>query len=179
MIKKRIQNIDDIEENITKLEECKKSNQTVIHHMVNNLPYHDSLDSSFANLYPYIAFSPIQTTFNYLNQNGIRLISNDTLRANISDLYANLFNVYKVFESTYLVEHHDNYVKPMFMTEFETFDLYESFKPRNYNKFINNENYKQIMTYTIENCNRFIVFQSMFKEKAENLIYQIDNEIAE
>ena len=174
-----MQNIDDIEGNITKLKECKRANEVVIYHMENNLPYNDSLDSYFANLYPYITFSPIQTTFNYLNQNGVKLLSNDSLRANISDLYANQFNLYKVFERTYLVEHHNNYVKPMFMTEFDTWDLYESFKPRNYSQFIKNDDYKQIMNYTVENCYRFIMFQSRFKEKAEGLIYQIDNEIAE
>jgi len=174
-----IQNIFDIENNILMLGQCKNANEIVISHMENNLPYNDTLDFHFANLYPYIAFSPIQTTFNYLNQNGVKLLSNDSIRANVSDLYSNLFNLYKVFESTYLVEHHDNYVKPMLMTEFETFDLYESFKPRNYDQFIKNDDYKQIMTYMVENCNRFITFQTLFKEKAEYLIYQIDNEIAE
>ena len=174
-----LQNIVDIDVNIVKLEDCKKANEIVIYHMVNNLPYNDSLDLYFANLYPYITFSPIQTAFNYLNQNGVKLLSNDSLRSSISDLYANKFSLYKVFEKTYLVEHHDNYVKPMFMAEFETFDLYESFKPRNYSQFIKNDDYKQIMTYTVENCDRFIAFQSSFKESAEDLIYQIDNEIAD
>jgi hypothetical protein len=174
-----MQNIDDIERNIVQLKECKKANEVVIYHMENNLAYNDSLDSYFANLYPYVTFSPIQTTFNYLNQNGIKLLSNDSLRANISDLYANQFSLYKVFESTYLVEHHNNYVKPMFMTEFETFELYESFKPRRYSQFIKNEEYKQIMNYTVENCDRFITFQSRFREYIEDIIFQIDNEIAD
>lgn len=174
-----MQNIDDIDTNIAQLEECKQANEIIIYHIENNLPYNDSLDFHFANLYPYIAFSPIQTTFNNLNQTGITLITNDLLRANISDLYANQFSLYKVLESTYLVEHYTNYIKPMFMTEFETFEIYESFKPKRYSQFIKNKEYKQIMNYTVENCHRFIIIQSRFKENVDNLIIQIDNEIAE
>ena len=174
-----VQNISDIEVNIAKLEECKKANEIVLFHKNNNLPYNDSLDFHFANLYPYITFSPIQTTFNKLNQTGMNLITNDSLRTKISEIYANQFIAYKTFEKTYLVEHHNNYVKPMLMAEFKTFNLYESFKPRDYNQFMQNKKYNQIMNYTIENCKRFIIFQSFFKELAENLIIEIDKEIAE
>lgn len=174
-----VQNISDIEENIVRLEICKKANEIILSNRNNNLPYNDSLDFHFANLYPYIVFSPIQTTFNKLNQTGINLITNDLLRANISEIYANQFSAYKTFEKTYLVEHHNNYVKPMLIAEFITFDLYESFKPRDYKHFMQNERYTQIMNYTIENCERFINFQSFFKELAENLIIEIDKEIAE
>lgn len=174
-----LQNVKDIEENISSLETSKLANETILFHSKNMLPYNDSLDFHFANLYPYITFSPIQTTFNNLSQNGMNLITNDSIRVNISELYANQFNLYKVFESTYLVEHYDNYIKPMFMTEFETFDIYESFKPRNYNQFIKNKEYNQIMNYTVENCRRFIIIQSRLKGMAEKLIIEIENEIVE
>ena len=171
--------IDDIDENITFLKLSKQANEIILHHMENNLPYSDSLDFYFANLYPFITFSPNQTTFNNLKQTGMNLITNDSLRANISDLYANRFNIYKVFEKTYFVEHYINYIKPMFMTEFKTFKLYESFKPNNYNQFIKNKEYKQIMNYTVGNCKRFIIYQSTFKKNITDLILQIDNKIAE
>ena len=174
-----LQNINDIDENITFLKLSKQANEIILHHMENNLPYSDSLDFYFANLYPFITFSPNQTTFNNLKQTGMNLITNDSLRANISDLYANRFNIYKVFEKTYFVEHYINYIKPMFMTEFKTFKLYESFKPNNYNQFIKNKEYKQIMNYTVGNCKRFIIYQSTFKKNITDLILQIDNKIAE
>lgn len=174
-----LQNVRDIDENILSLETSKLANEIILFHSKNLLPYNDSLDFHFANMYPYITFSPIQTTFNNLNQNGINLITNDSIRTNVSELYGNQFSLYKVFESTYLVEHYENYLKPMFMAEFVTFDIYESFKPRNYSDFIKNEEYNQIMNYSVENYRRFIILQSRYKIMAEKLITEIDTEIAE
>jgi len=171
-----IQNISDIDINLARLEECKQANELIIYHIENNLPYNDSLAFYFSKLYPYITFSPIQTTYNNLNQTGMNLISNESLRANISDLYANQFYSYRIFESTYFVEHYENYIKPMYMTEFETFE-FESLIPKRYSRFIKNQDYKQIMNYTITNCVMFIRYQSRLKENAEKLRHEVDKEI--
>jgi len=173
------QNRDDMETNIESFEACKKANEIIIHHIENNLPYNDSLDFYFSRLYPYTTFSPIQTTFNNLNQTGIKLITNDSLRANISNLYANRFSSYRVFENTYFVEHYTNYIKPMYMNEFVTFEVFESLKPKDYDKFIKNPNYKQIMNYSVTNCQMFIIFQYGLIEEVKALINEIDNEILE
>jgi len=171
-----IQNRDEIELHITGLQTCKLSNEIVLHHFENQLPYHDSLNFHFANLYPYITFTPIQTTFDNLRQTGIKLISNDSLRTKISVLYSNNFNAFRVFESTYFVEHYTNYIKPMFMDEFLTFEAYTSFKPKDYSQFIKNQKYKQIMNYTVTNSQMFILFQTQLKETVENLIAEIEIE---
>jgi hypothetical protein len=174
-----LQNINDIDENITYLRVSKRANEIILHHIENNLPYNDSLDFHFANLYPFITFSPNQTAFNSLNQSGMNLITNDSLRTKISDLFANRFNVYKVFEKTYLVEHYVNYIKPLMMSEFKTFNLYQSFKPNNYNQFTKNKEYIQIMNFSVQISETFIKFQLKFKKSINDLILQIDNEIAE
>jgi hypothetical protein len=109
----------------------------------------------------------------------MNLITNDSLRTKISDLFANRFNVYKVFEKTYLVEHYVNYIKPLMMSEFKTFKLYESFKPINYDQFIKNKEYIQIMNFSVQISETFIKFQLGFKKSINDLILQIDNEIAE
>jgi len=108
----------------------------------------------------------------------MNLISNDSLRVDISDLYANQYSSYRVFESTYFVEHHNNYIKPMFMREFETFER-ESLKPKQYDQFIKNQDYKQIMNYTVSSCKTFIKMQSKLRERAKKLIVDIENEIGE
>lgn len=53
-----IQNLNDINSNIESLKACEKANEIIINQIENGLPYHDSLDYHFANLYPYIVFSP-------------------------------------------------------------------------------------------------------------------------
>ncbi len=171
------QNLIDINGNIASLKNCKKSNEIIIHHIENNLPYHDSLNFHFSRLYPYIALSVNQTTYESLKQTGFNLISNDSLRISISDIYANQFSFYQKLESSYLEEHHNNYIKPMFMSEFITFKYLTSLQPKNYAEFVQNEEYKQIMNFTIDICGNFIRFQSGLKLAVEELIKKVDEEI--
>ncbi len=173
------QNIVEINSHITALEDCKKSNKIIISYMEKALPYHDSLDYHFSNLYPYIVFSPVQTTFDNLKQNGVRLISNDSLRAQITMLYGNEFEAFRVFERTYFVEHYDNYIKPMYIKEFETFEVFQSMKPRDYNELMTNSKYKQTLNYTVNNCQMFIILQHRLLESVNRLIIKLDNEISD
>ena len=108
---------------------------------------------------------------------GLNLISNDSLRISISDLYANKFTSYRKFEDTYLIEHHNNYVKPMFISEFTSFIYNSSAHPRNYNLFMNNPRHKEIMSWTTEFCKRFADIQFRLKENVRELIAHIDKEI--
>jgi len=171
------QNLNDINSNIESLKACEKANEIIINHIENSLPYHDSLDYHFANLYPYIVFSPNPSTFDYLKQKGMFLISNDSIRAMVSDLYGSQFGIYRSYESIYFVEHYTNYIKPMFMTEFDTFEFYTSFKPRRYSQFIKNQEYKRIMRYTVDASRSFIFMQSRLKKNVEKLISDIEKEI--
>ncbi|MCK5343528.1 MAG: hypothetical protein KAR20_08990, partial [Candidatus Heimdallarchaeota archaeon] len=165
--------------NIESLEMSENANRLIIDHMDKAIPYHDSLNSYFANLYPYLVFAPNETTFNYLKQTGMSLISNDSIRSAVSELYGVSFGVYKSYETIYFVEHYTNYIKPMFISEFETFKFYRSFKPKNYSQFIKNRAYKTIMSYTADACQSFRFLQSDLKESVEKLISTIDTEINE
>lgn len=171
------QNLSEIESNIEYFSSCKEANEIIINHMENRLLYHDSLDYHFAYLYPYTIFCPNQTTFDYIKQTGLFLISNDSLRTSISNLYAYQFVSYRIFENTYFVEHYTNYIKPMFMAEFETFEYYKSFKPKKYHQFITNQKYKPIMRYTIDASRSFIFMLSTLKEEVEKIILNIDKEV--
>ena len=172
-----VQNLTDINSNIESLKACEKANRIIINHIENGLHYNDPLDYHFANLYPYLVFSPNQTTFNYLKQKGMFLISNDSIRLAVSDLYGVQFGIYHSYESIYFVEHYTNYIKPMFIAEFETFKFYRSFKPRKYSEFINNQEYKRIMSYTADASQTFIFMQSNLKEIIEKLLLAIDKEV--
>ena len=171
------QNLDDINSNIESLIISKTANEIIISNMENNTKYHDSLDYHFANLYPYLVFSPNETTFNYLENSGLFIISNDSIRASVSNLFGVKYGIYKSYENIYFIEHYTNYIKPMFMEEFETFEFYRSFKPKNYNQFIENKAYKGVMRYTTDAINTFIFMQSGLKEDVEKLISEIDKEL--
>ncbi|QCX38594.1 hypothetical protein FF125_09175 [Aureibaculum algae] len=105
------------------------------------------------------------------------LISNDSIRASVSNLYGVQYGIYKSYEGIYFTEHYTNYIKPMFMEEFETFEFYRSFKPKNYQQFITNKAYKRVIRYSIDAIQTFIFMQSGLKENVEKLISEIDKEL--
>lgn len=172
-----IQNVDDIKENLTFFNITKTANETIIYHIENNLAYNDSLNYHFGNLYPYITFNPNQTTYESLKQMGFDIISNDSLRISISDLYANKFTSYRTFENIYMLEHFENYMKPMLFSELTDNIVYTSAKPKNYEQFVKKEQNKAAMKTMAEICSSFILMQSGLREYAEQLITQIDKEI--
>ena len=174
-----LQNLNDLESNINDLQTCKISNEIILNHIENKLPYNDSLDYHFAMLYPYIVFSVNQNTYDNLKQTGFYLISNDTLRKAISNLYGNLYYIYKNSENNYLIKHYDNHLKPMFISEFVTFEYGTSMKPKNYSSFIKNSEYKQNINFTIQACESFIVAQSFIKKEVQSIINLIEREIGE
>ena len=125
-----VQNLNDINGNISNLQICKNSNNTILNHFENKIAYNDSLNYHFSMLYPFISFTANQTTYETLKQNGIVLISNDSLRSSISDLYSNRFKAYQTFENTYLVNHYLDYIKPMFISEFVSYEFGVSAQPK-------------------------------------------------
>ena len=149
----------------------------LFYHIENNVAYNDSLDYHFSMLYPFITFTINQTTYETLKQGGMVLISNDSLRNSISDIYANKFKSYQTFENTYLVNHYMNHIKPLMISEFTSFRLASNAHPKNYNQFINNSEYEQILNFTIGICENFILMQSNLKTEVQNLIDLVDNEI--
>ena len=171
-----IQNIDDIDINIAALKACKNSNEIIKYHIENKLAYNDSLNYHFSMLYPFISFSAVQTTYETLKQNGMELISNDSLRSSVTNLYSNQFNSYRTFENTYMVSHYIEDIKPMFISEFISFEYTSSAIPKNYTAFIKNTEYKQVLNITINICNNFIAFQSNLKAEAQRIIAMIDEE---
>jgi len=169
------QNLNDISENIIALQNCKKSNEIIIYHIENNIAYNDSLDYHFSRLYPFITFTINQTTYETIKQGGMELISNDSLRNSISDIYSNRFKSYHTFENTYFVNHYLNYIKPMMVSAFTSFEIYSNAHPKNYNQFIKNSEYKQILNVTIGTCENFIRIQSNLKIEVQNLIDLVNN----
>ena len=174
-----VQNLNDMRINIASFMICKNSNEIIVYNIENNIKYNDSLDYHFSMLYPFITFSVNQTAYDNLKLNGIGLITNDSLRRSISDLYANRFQSYMTFENTYMVSHYKDFIKPIFISEFSTYEYTVAAKPKNYAEFITNSEYKQVLNFTIDICNNFIRFQTDLKERTQEIIKRIDKEISD
>lgn len=177
-------NVADIESNIGGFERSINSNKIIKHYLINNLPYNDSLDNHFAFLFPYVVFNINQTTFDNLKTTGLSLISNDSLRKSISALYGYDFIGYKKFEDAFLFDHHNNSVKPLWMSEFSTFERFypkgfDSFhaKPIDYDKLAANPKFIQVMNFSIDMYTTFVSMQMRLLNTTQTLITQVESEI--
>lgn len=170
------QTLGDIEGDRDYFRTCLSSNEKIVEHMVNKLPYSDSLASDFVQIFPIATFSINTTTFQNIRQSGSNLITNDSLRNVISDFYTRYVNLYKSHESNLLYDHYSNHIKPMLMSAFYTRSN-QIVEPRNYEAFINNENYHQILLYNLNMIQNFVGIQTGMINTINRLIRAINSEI--
>jgi len=168
----------DISGCIPWFEASKISNEIIINHINNELPYHDSLDYHFSMAYPVVTLAVNNTTYENLKQIGVYLISNDSLRTMISDLYAIYYPQHDHWQNKYMIEHLTNYIKPFYMHEFISYEVHTSATPRDYNRIIQNKDYLQMLNYSKAMNQMFVNKLSQLKVQTEQLIAAIDKEIA-
>ena len=171
-----LQTRDDIRNDSVNFQKIIRSNEIILQHMRESLPYHDSLLEHFMWMEPFQTFSINQTTFNNIRQNGTNLITNDSIRIAISDFYTRPVNLYKEVERRVLEEHYENYFKPMIVQAFETVDN-NTLIPTDYIAFINNSDYKQVLVHNVRICTDMTRFQGYLLDTLEDLILKVDMEI--
>jgi len=170
------QTLRDIRGDSLTLRNAMKSNQIIIQHIEEALPYHDSLHVHFYMLNPFTTFSINQTTYEHLKNTGFSLLSNDSLKRMVSNFYTSDINLYKELEKRVVTEHYEGYTKPMIMTQFKSYKML-SVQPRNYQEFIHNADNLQIMNFTLFICNGLTNYQGYLLQTIEKLIAEIDEEI--
>lgn len=83
-----LNDLKDIEYNIKEDTETLISNQLILEHMENGIPYNDSLSTHFGKLQRTAVLVANTSAFENLKSLGINLIRNDSLRRRITDLYS-------------------------------------------------------------------------------------------
>lgn len=152
------------------------SNQILLSQIADKLPYHDSLNAHFYNMMPFSTFSINSSTFDNIRQSGSNLISNDSVRIEVSNFYTSYINMYKELERRVLIEHDQNYIKPLLMTAFDSYKG-NSVQPRDYDALMANPDFEQILHYNIFICNGISSYQGNLNNIISGLIEQIDAEI--
>ena len=82
-----IQTKIDIEKTIAKHKELLTSNQKLVHHIANQKPYTDSIYNLFTSSSDDFKIIPKTTAFENLKNIGLNILSNDSLRVEISNLF--------------------------------------------------------------------------------------------
>ena len=172
------QSYQDIEADRNFMEACVVSNEVILRAITQKLPYTDSLLPHFSNLYPYQAtFSLNQTTYDNIRQTGSNLITNDSLRIDVSDFYRGYVNMYREMEDRFVENHYENSVKPMFLESF-VFLQGNQMAPRDYSGFTDNARYEQLLRYNVRTLQGITRVQSSMLNGIQNILERIDAEIA-
>ena len=79
--------IEDMNYNISHHQRAIISAKTILYCFQNDLPMHDSLSKHFGRVPPVPQFLPTTSAYLSIQNEGVRIIRNDSLRLNILDLY--------------------------------------------------------------------------------------------
>ena len=104
------------------------------------------------------------------------IVSNDSLRLSISDLYGYEFVLYKTYEDQYLVDHYARNIEPIHISEFTYLDA-NSLVPKDYNQLKNHPQLIQVIYSSINLYTNFSGLQSRLLNRTESLIGEVEKEI--
>jgi hypothetical protein len=122
--------IEDLKFNINLHENAMRSGEIVLNHLENRLPYNDSLTKHFATILWYSRITVVEGAFDDLKRRGLDIISNDSLRIEITATYDIEFNGIKAFErNTFLP---DDYILQVHATRFDKTEIYKPLGGRNF-----------------------------------------------
>ncbi|MDM9631615.1 DUF6090 family protein [Robiginitalea aurantiaca] len=171
-----LQTREDIKSDSSNFQHIIRSNQVILKHIEASLPYHDSLLPHFLWMEPFQTFSINRTTFDNIRQNGVNMISNDTIRISVSEFYTRPINLYLELEKRMLNEHYENYFRPMVMEAFGV-NADNTLILNDYDGFIANGEYKQVLMHTVRICSQMCNFQGYLLKSLEEIIQQVNAEI--
>jgi hypothetical protein len=158
-------------------------NETILEYLDNKKPYDEALERAFGVYFWTISTNPVKGGYDFLKSKGVDLISNDSLRKNISFIFENEFSILKneneVWSNNlqqnisypYHVKHFRRYYSAINGTEVEIA------KPFDYNALLEDDEFKSINTEIISNRKWNINTLEELIGEMETLILQIDAEL--
>ena len=160
------------------------SNLMILDYLDNRRPYNDVLDKAFANYFWTISTNPIMGGYDYLKSKGVDIVSNDSLRKNISFVFENEFSIVKNENDVWANNMQQNISYPYHVGLFRTYSssinestTIEGAKPFNYEALLDDNKFKSINSEIVINRKWNINSLQQIIIKVETLISQFDDEI--
>jgi hypothetical protein len=159
-------------------------NKKILEYIDNNKPYSNELDHAFGVYFWTLSSNPITVGYEYLKSRGIELITNDSLRNNISFMFENEFAIIKNenelwannLQQNITYPYHVNHFIKYFPNETDSLGI-EYAKPFDYDVLITDKTFNSINTEIISNRRWNIKSISDLIIRINDLIQQIDNEL--
>ena len=161
-----------------------KYNLLIMDYMDQKKPYSKELEPAFGVYFWTISSNPISGGYEFLKSKGIDLVTNDSLRKNISEMFENEFSILKQENEVWANNLQQNISYPyhveLFRRDFiknENNEEIEIAKPFNYEKLLYDEKFNSINSEIISNRKWNIKSLQILIKKIQRLKEQIDNEL--
>ena len=171
--------IEDMKSDMKVYNTVSTSSDIIMDYIDGKIPFQDSLQIHLGKIPVQGIFTPNKATYENLKVIGINLISNDSLRAAISNLYeGRYFYTQKYFETEYQIDQQkfgDFYLKEM-----EEYSFFKYAKPIDNSSLIGNKEFRNLIMHKKLKINGWYKVQFELNiQKARQLIEMIETELKE
>lgn len=160
------------------------ANELILFYLDNNLAYDTILDRSFVHYFWTISTNPVKGGYEFLKSKGVDLISNDSLRKNISFMFESEFAIIKNENEIWANNLQQNLSYPYHIELFRSYHRINKdsvevqyAKPFDYESLLEDNKFKSINTEIIINRKWNIDSLESVIKKIEELILQIEEEV--
>jgi len=169
--------IEDFQADINGYRTAANSCKNVIDFIDGKIPYHDSLNVHLGKIRIQGVFSPTKVAYENLKLSGIKLISNDSLRNTISNLYE---VQYKYMEGYLEAEYQlDNQVLSEYYTkEMQEYSPFRYAKPVDEENLIHHQEFRNLLVHRKMKIEDW--FHSLYERnsrRASQVVEMIDKEL--
>ena len=153
------------------------STEIIRHHMRQDLPYADSLDSHFARVLNATFLVESRTAYETLKARGLELISNDSLRAAIASLYDVDYQAIQHLED---IDERlmDRSFYPFYLQHFDDAVLFQTATPVDYAALQRNHVFEQMLSWRADVRDKTVPMYDHLETAVEGLIAATEQEIS-
>ncbi|MEP2568500.1 MAG: DUF6090 family protein [Balneola sp.] len=140
----------DFEFNIKHNKDRIRYNEVIRTVIEEQIPYSDTLKTYFGNFFGNYQLSENTTAWENLKSVGLDLISNDTLRNNLSHLYSNKYEYLENLEKGLDDRYHWDHLYPQLLKHISLDELWVSGAPRDYDLWIKDKEFYEVIKMNLK-----------------------------
>lgn len=134
---------------VDRFEVVEKSAALILDFMRSAAPYYDSLDAHFGAVYGVsFRIRPNTAAYESLKAQGIRLISNESLRASITRVFEQTYARLEDSREAERIAHED--LRPYYQAHFRDLEFGESATPRDYRAVANDQTFENLVAFRMQ-----------------------------
>jgi len=161
---------------ILRNDSAEKSCQLILDYFDSGLAYSDSLDRHFSNSLFWLHPSLTNNAYESLKSYGLHLISNDSIRNGLGDIYEwSFIERYSLRQDEYFF----GTVAPLLTDWFESHDYFGKMKPLNYDELRRSAKYRHILKTMISNRRGQSRIFNVIRQDRINMSMMIKTELNE